>query len=46
MSEGEDYDKSSTMYSPEGRIIQVEYASEAVKKGAPALGMKTDKGIY
>jgi proteasome alpha subunit len=44
MSEGEDYDKSSTMYSPEGRIIQVEYASEAVKKGAPALGIKTVKG--
>nr|MDO8081546.1 archaeal proteasome endopeptidase complex subunit alpha [Candidatus Freyarchaeota archaeon] len=45
MSEGEDYDKSSTMYSPEGRIIQVEYASEAVKKGAPALGLKAAKGV-
>lgn len=45
MSEGEDYDKSSTMYSPEGRIIQVEYASEAVKKGSPAVGLKTAKGV-
>lgn len=45
MSESEDYDKSSTMYSPEGRIIQVEYASEAVKKGTPALGLKTANGV-
>ncbi|MHA1363094.1 MAG: archaeal proteasome endopeptidase complex subunit alpha [Candidatus Freyarchaeota archaeon] len=40
-----EYDKSSTMYSPEGRIIQVEYSSEAVKKGAPALGIRTAKGV-
>ncbi|MBS7249048.1 MAG: hypothetical protein KIH08_00420 [Candidatus Freyarchaeota archaeon] len=32
MSDEMDYDKSSTMYSPEGRIIQVEYSSEAVSK--------------
>ncbi len=45
MSDRMEYDKSSTMYSPEGRIIQVEYSSEAVKKGAPAIGIKTDKGV-
>lgn len=45
MSDEMDYDKSSTMYSPEGRIIQVEYSSEAVKKGAPAVGIKTSKGV-
>lgn len=45
MSESEEYDKSSTMYSPEGRIIQVEYSSEAVKKGAPAIGIKTSSGV-
>ncbi len=45
MSDSMEYDKSSTMYSPEGRIIQVEYSSEAVKKGAPAIGIKTASGV-
>ena len=39
------YDMTPTMYSPDGRIYQVEYAIETVKRGTLALGIKTKEGV-
>ena len=39
------YDMTPTMYSPDGRIYQVEYALETVKRGTLAIGIKTSQGV-
>ena len=39
------YDMTPTMYSPDGRIYQVEYAIETVKRGAIAIGLQVKDGI-
>jgi len=39
------YDMTPTMYSPDGRIYQVEYAMETVKRGTLALGISTKEGV-
>jgi proteasome alpha subunit len=39
------YDMTPTMYSPDGRIYQVEYAIETVKRGTLALGITTKQGV-
>jgi proteasome alpha subunit len=39
------YDMTPTMYSPDGRIYQVEYAIETVKRGALAIGLQVKDGI-
>ena len=39
------YDMTPTMYSPDGRIYQVEYAIETVKRGTLAIGVKCKEGI-
>ena len=39
------YDMTPTMYSPDGRIYQVEYAIETVKRGTLAIGIKTKEGV-
>lgn len=39
------YDMTPTMYSPDGRIYQVEYAIETVKRGTLAIGVKTKQGV-
>jgi len=38
------YDMTPTMYSPDGRIYQVEYAIETVKRGAIAIGLQAKDG--
>jgi len=35
------YDNDTTVWSPEGRIHQIEYAMEAVKQGTACIGLKS-----
>jgi len=39
------YDMTPTMYSPDGRIYQVEYAMETVKRGTLAIGLCSKDGV-
>ena len=39
------YDRASIIFSPDGRLFQVEYAREAVKRGTSTIGLKYRDGV-
>jgi proteasome alpha subunit len=40
------YDRTATMFSPEGKLLQVEYAEKAVRLGSASIGMTCSDGIF
>ncbi|MGQ4872623.1 MAG: archaeal proteasome endopeptidase complex subunit alpha [Promethearchaeota archaeon] len=43
--QGRGYDMASTMFSPEGRLFQIEYAIEAVRRGATAIVCRNKNSV-
>lgn len=39
------YDRAITMFSPDGRLLQVEYAKKTVKQGTTVMGMICSDGV-
>ncbi|HLD15803.1 MAG TPA: archaeal proteasome endopeptidase complex subunit alpha [Candidatus Nanoarchaeia archaeon] len=39
------YDRTSAMFSPDGRLLQVEYAKRTVKQGTTAIGVTCKDGV-
>ena len=42
---GRGYDHGITTFSPDGRLFQVEYARESVKRGTTTAGLKFRDGV-
>jgi proteasome alpha subunit len=39
------YDRSSTMFSPDGRLLQAEYAKKSVRRAATSVGIVSKEGV-
>src|SRR5450759_3518526 len=39
------YDRAITVFSPDGRLFQVEYAMELVNRGATIIGIQSTEGL-
>ncbi len=40
------YDRTATMFSPEGHLLQVEYAQKTVRLGSASVGMICSDGVF
>jgi proteasome alpha subunit len=40
------YDRTATMFSPEGTILQVEYAQKTVRLGSSSIGIVCSDGVF
>jgi proteasome alpha subunit len=40
------YDRTATMFSPEGLLLQVGYAEKAVRRGSASIGMVCSDGVF
>lgn len=40
------YDRTATMFSPEGHLLQVEYAEKTVRLGSTSIGMVCSDGVF
>jgi len=40
------YDRTATMFSPEGHLLQVEYAEKTVRLGSSSIGMICTDGVF
>ena len=40
------YDRTATMFSPEGHLLQVEYAEKTVRLGSSSIGMTCVDGVF
>ena len=40
------YDRTATMFSPEGTILQVEYAEKTIRLGSSSIGMVCSDGVF
>lgn len=39
------YDRTASMFAPDGRLLQVEYANKTVKQGTTTIGLITSEGV-
>ncbi len=45
ISSDENYDEASTLFTPDGRLLQVEYAMKSVKNGSLSIGAQFSGGV-